>query len=493
MIGNIHGYNFCFLDILGFRNKITKENGLEEIKYKYLKLIEKVKTINDRYNGLYKIPGIYESVYWEGGKREKEVMIFDKINTIYGSDSILIWTKRTWEEYEYRNDSKNIHIADKWIAHPRPCDNFLNICNEIICTSIELELPLRGAITIGEGYFDDKEHIYLGKPIVEAYEFEGKQHIVGASFCESFKNQIIPKRYSLEFYNYLKGDGAILKRGNLLDWPRHWRKTRPDKDLKEAIHKIDFDGDPNKLDGVSIKKLNTIRFIEESEKFKDKFISKEETSIIQVYKEYYDGNYGYPILWVDADGNLKPDPDIAKQYNMRGISNYENKKQALKDFSSAIRIDPNLPEAYSNRGNVFCSFNKFESGIKDYNKAISINPNIAMYFFNRGIAYYHIGQFENAIFDFTQALRLEPTHYLAMQFRGIVLKTSNKIEESLQDLLTVVKNKPTYTAYHFLGEIYENLHFLEEDIDKKEEYLNLAKEYYYKAEEYKQIEAQTPH
>ena len=33
-----YGYNVCFLDILGFSNKISKEGGLDEIKTKYLKL-----------------------------------------------------------------------------------------------------------------------------------------------------------------------------------------------------------------------------------------------------------------------------------------------------------------------------------------------------------------------------------------------------------------------------------------------------------------------
>lgn len=296
-----HGYNVCFLDILGFSNKISKEGGLKEIKDKYLKLTEAVSKINKRYKDILST-GFGEGSY---ATSNNDVGVFYKTNLLYGSDSIIIWADRTWEHVKNNKSLDELHIAAKWMGFPKPCDPFIDICNEIICTSIELDLPLRGALSSGDAYFDFDKHIFIGKPIVEAALLEKIQDIVGASFCKSFEEQIIPKRFSLAFDDYLKNENegcvkcckGIVKakaitNNNLLDWPRHWRKTRS-KELSNAIEAIDF-GTRSDI------KLNTLRFIEESKKYKDKYLTKEETNIKSVYKEAYE-HCGLPIRFLKND------------------------------------------------------------------------------------------------------------------------------------------------------------------------------------------------
>ena len=48
--------------------------------------------------------------------------------------------------------------------------------------------------------------------------------------------------------------------------------------------------------------------------------------------------------------------------------------------------------------------------IKDYNKAIQLDPELAEAYCNRGVAYEHTGEFERAIADHTKAIELQP-HY----------------------------------------------------------------------------------
>lgn len=279
---NNHGYNVCFLDILGFSKKITKDGGLEMIKDKYLKLAESIRLINDRYNEVIS-KGILEGSYWAGSD---DIGVFYKINVLYGSDSIIIWSDRTWERFKTVEDISKIHPASLWESFPKVCDPFIQICNEIICKSIELDLPLRGALSVGDAYFDFDKYIVIGKPIVEAAYLEGLQNLVGASFCLSFENQIIPKKFYFKFDNYTKSEfkGKEVNIGNytnqnVLDWPRHWRETRKE-DLYTAIEKLDFDSRED-------IKENTLRLVKESEIYKDKFISKSESSIMSVYKDYY--------------------------------------------------------------------------------------------------------------------------------------------------------------------------------------------------------------
>jgi hypothetical protein len=280
------------LDILGFSDKICEEGGLENIKSKYLELTESVRQINEKYKEVIS-KGIKEGSYWA----KNNIGIFYKTNVLYGSDSIIIWSDRTWEEFKKVGDESKIHFTSKWLAFPKACDPFIEICNEIICKSIELDLPLRGALSMGDGYFDFEKQIFIGKPIIEAVKLEKFQNIIGASFCHSFENQTIPKRFYFKLDDYLKTTICKEKvnpkeftNQNVLDWPRYWRETRK-TDLAAAIENIDF----GKRGDI---KENTLRLIQNAEQCKDNYISNEETDIQSVYKEYYN-NCGLPIrlMW----------------------------------------------------------------------------------------------------------------------------------------------------------------------------------------------------
>lgn len=292
---SMHGYNVCLLDILGFSKRIKEPNGLEKIKDVYLKLMESVSSMHEEYDKQLS-SGIFESAYWSKDliTSKPKICVLYKINALYGSDTILIWSNRTWKNHEDAGCPVDVHLPIKWSSYPKPCDPFIEICNEVICRSIELGLPLRGALSTGECYFDFDKHIYIGKPIVEASELEKLQRIIGASFCNSFEEQIIPKRFYFTMDKYIKGvfngnviDPSIYTNQNVLDWPRYWRKTRK-ADLKDAIDLINF-GEQQDI------KDNTLRMIDESEKFYEKYISYEESEILHVYKEYFNFNSGLPI------------------------------------------------------------------------------------------------------------------------------------------------------------------------------------------------------
>ncbi len=55
----------------------------------------------------------------------------------------------------------------------------------------------------------------------------------------------------------------------------------------------------------------------------------------------------------------------------------KNYAQALKDYSDAIRFDPNNPVYYYNRGMTYSDIENINQAIIDFTKAIEINPNYA--------------------------------------------------------------------------------------------------------------------
>ena len=110
-------------------------------------------------------------------------------------------------------------------------------------------------------------------------------------------------------------------------------------------------------------------------------------------------------------------------FDSAGRLHQEGKLQeAIAGYNEAIRLDPTLAKAYSNRGSVYTDLGQPETAILDYNQAISLDPKLAVAYSNRGKAYYDLGDLDNAIPDYDEALRLDPRLVVAYLNRGAVYR-----------------------------------------------------------------------
>ena len=93
-----------------------------------------------------------------------------------------------------------------------------------------------------------------------------------------------------------------------------------------------------------------------------------------------------------------------------GVSdlNLNKPEKALKNFSRAIKIDPQRADGYVGRANTLNTLGQYEESLMDYNKALDIDPTLANAYVNRGSAYSHLGQYEKAIADYEKGLELDP-------------------------------------------------------------------------------------
>lgn len=274
-----YGYLVALFDVLGFEQKLD-EIGLKEMLSRYEALIEVVNYRKEQVRRVFGDLGFSEAPYFSS---DGDVFIFNEIHGAYASDSILLWTNRSWPEARGKTieECKN-HLNDPakaWAFQPIPCDNFFDICNDIMCRSLEVGLPLRGAISVGDAIFDEGRNIFLGQPIVEATRLEKGQQFIGTSFCSSAINQKIPKRYFLKFDRHIKDSFEGNWGGLILDWPRHWRKTRL-VDLSKVVLGM------NTSINHSTYYKNTLDCISLSQKFADQFEGIEETSIRSVYEAF---------------------------------------------------------------------------------------------------------------------------------------------------------------------------------------------------------------
>lgn len=277
-------YALAFFDILGFEAKF-ESIGLEAMEEKYRSLIRVVNESNRHMENLFGPLNFQESVYWTD---EGDVVPAVKVFGAYASDSILVWSNAAWPDARGKSlnerDSLAADPALGWAYQTVPCDTFLGVCNEIICAGLEIGLPIRGSLAMGAAILDSAEKIFIGSPLIEAARLEKGQKFIGASCCPSFMSQIVPKRFLLPFSLHLKDGYSDRFGGAVLDWPRHWSKTRR-SNIRDVVLSLKNDaGKASEYYDV------TLAMIEASESQRHNFESVADVSIRSVYPAYSSPN-----------------------------------------------------------------------------------------------------------------------------------------------------------------------------------------------------------
>ncbi|MBR3497725.1 MAG: tetratricopeptide repeat protein [Selenomonadaceae bacterium] len=132
---------------------------------------------------------------------------------------------------------------------------------------------------------------------------------------------------------------------------------------------------------------------------------------------------------------------------------------AIKLYTEAIELNPNLIQAYNNRGNTYKNLGDYHRAIQDYDKAIELNPNFANAYCGRGIAYKNSGDYHRAIQNYDKAIELNPNFANAYYNRGIAYKNSGDYHRAIADFNKYAALNPSDAAdaYKMLGECYQAL------------------------------------
>jgi hypothetical protein len=202
----ISRYAFAMFDVLGFSNWVETES-LSTIHAAYRQLIERaVLKPNEK--------GSLSAVHTPEG------MLFAVTGAphhAYFSDTILLWCPLV----------------------PALVADFVERCSELMCESLVMNIPLRGAITLGDAVLDNKTNTYIGKPIVEAANLEKGQDWIGLTLGNTaIWSPFLAQQHGSNIIEY----AAPMKQGYkqyagpiVVDWPRRWR----DKNRGSLISKPD--------------------------------------------------------------------------------------------------------------------------------------------------------------------------------------------------------------------------------------------------------------
>jgi tetratricopeptide (TPR) repeat protein len=153
---------------------------------------------------------------------------------------------------------------------------------------------------------------------------------------------------------------------------------------------------------------------------------------------------------------------------------------AIEDYSRAIKINPDLQDAYANRGAAFLKLASRERAAEDFaaamrferftqvnqaaldlaqgrheaardvfDRLIRAYPDDETAYLNRGVSWAGVGDHRRAVEDFSRALRLQPMDAMAYYDRGLSLAAQDQLQRAIEDYTAALRITPQNAAAHY--------------------------------------------
>jgi hypothetical protein len=184
----------AMFDVLGF-SRWMKSVGLRAVLDSYHLLIEKVVVRPNERGGLSAIQTPDGALFALTGPP----------GYAYFSDTILIWHPLV----------------------PAFVDDFVGRCADLVCEALAMNIPLRGALTLGDAVLSTDSDFYLGEPIIEAANLEKAQNWMGLTFGQTAVwSPFLAQMHGTAIIEYQPPTKETLREYAtpiVLDWPRRWR------------------------------------------------------------------------------------------------------------------------------------------------------------------------------------------------------------------------------------------------------------------------------
>jgi protein O-GlcNAc transferase len=168
---------------------------------------------------------------------------------------------------------------------------------------------------------------------------------------------------------------------------------------------------------------------------------------------------------------ISANPDIPQAYYNRGIAQQALRRfsEALVSYNKAIALKPDHAEAYSNRGIVLGELGRLQEALASFDKAIALKSNFAEAYYNRGNVLQELGRFADALASYDKTIALSYAAALHPGFaevhfnRGNALNALKRFEEALASWDKAIALNPNFAeAYSNRGNALQELQRLEE-------------------------------
>jgi len=99
-----------------------------------------------------------------------------------------------------------------------------------------------------------------------------------------------------------------------------------------------------------------------------------------------------------------------------------------------IQIQPDVVDAYVNRGAILFKYSEFDRALFDYEFALRMEPNNPLLYLNKGKAELRINNSDDAIFDLKKAIEMKPDYGEAYYWLGLAELALEKRTEGCEYL-----------------------------------------------------------
>ncbi len=153
--------------------------------------------------------------------------------------------------------------------------------------------------------------------------------------------------------------------------------------------------------------------------------------IDRAIQQYQAGDYQGAL--VSFDRVLALQPDLYQAWYNRGValSNLGRHEEALASYDQALALQPDFHKAWPDRGVALSNLGRYEEALASCDQAIALQPDYHLAWHNRGVALSNLGRHEEALASYDQALALQPDFHKAWPDRGVALSNLGRYEEAL--------------------------------------------------------------
>jgi tetratricopeptide (TPR) repeat protein len=129
--------------------------------------------------------------------------------------------------------------------------------------------------------------------------------------------------------------------------------------------------------------------------------------------------------------------DIPSPEKLSQIEELRRRIEDLQDLMPTTMMQS--AEYYFKQGNAFYFEGQYEEAIASYDKALKFNPNLSAACTNRGVALGYLNRYEEAIFSHDKAIELNPDDPDQWFNRACCYALQGKVEETVHDLKRAIE------------------------------------------------------
>ena len=228
--------------------------------------------------------------------------------------------------------------------------------------------------------------------------------------------------------------------------------TRKNKELQEKYDALNQQMTKYRNDFDSASDVQKIEIKKDVARNSEKFYAVNEFSKGNDFS--FRKNYTQALEAYDAA--IRLDPQLAEAYNNRGIVRYElgQFSAAIEDYSTAIRLKSNYADALNNRGNAYAALEQFQSAENDFRAALRLNDRSAAAHNNLGSLFVFKKMFDAAVDECSRAIQLNPNFAEAYYNRAVAYYGQGNYSGALSDVKKSLQLNPNDSAAR---ELYDRI------------------------------------